>query len=342
VLRHSIDRAALELLYVPLSPTEALQAKTFIEAVVYRLGDGTGALAVIVGASILHLSFPYLSVISLGLLVVWIAVAMQAQHGYLEHLLAALRRPRLASGKALGRPCTRTTPRSTSPATWPTDLCAGKSDEDLDEDLACWSNTTIASLRQMLQDASVPLDLRRRIAHGLLHIGSIDAGRALADSVLEPDRTLRLEILRALTAWQARHPEGTGDAEPLATALAAEIVGLYCRCQVPDSSRTDAAAARESEETMERILRLLNLLSPAHDLASAFAALQSGDARLKANALEYLENILEPPYRKLLVPLLEREELGPSRVLHNPAADAEHPSLSQASLTVIERFLRRA
>ena len=40
---------------------------------------------------------------------------------------------------------------------------------------------------------------------------------------------------------------------------------------------------------------------------SAFAALRSGDARLKANALEYLENILKPRYRRLLVPLLEHE-----------------------------------
>jgi hypothetical protein len=56
---------------------------------------------------------------------------------------------------------------------------------------------------------------------------------------------------------------------------------------------------------VERICRLLKLISPEHDPLSALAALQSGDARLKANALEYLENILKPQYRRLLVPLLE-------------------------------------
>jgi hypothetical protein len=45
---------------------------------------------------------------------------------------------------------------------------------------------------------------------------------------------------------------------------------------------------------------------------------------------------------RLLVPLLEREELGPSRCPHDPVADAEDPPLTLASLTVIERFLRRA
>jgi ATP/ADP translocase len=333
VLRHSIDRAALELLYVPLSASEALQAKTFIEAVVYRLGDGAGALAVIFGASILHMSFPCLSVISLALLGAWIAVALQAQHGYLDHLLAAVRRSCLISGTA--RPSTRTVRRCASPATWPNGLCSGYNDEEL----TAWDNATTASLRQTLQDASLPLDVRRRIAHVLSHRPSLDAGRALADSVLEPDRTLRLEILRALTAWHECHPGDSAGREPVGTALAAEIVGLYCLCQTRGSNRAETAAARESEEALERILRLLNLTSPTRDLASTFAALQSTDARLRANALEYLENILEPHYRKLLVPLLEPGDVGRSCPAQEAAGEIRQ--LPPASLGVIERFLRR-
>jgi ATP/ADP translocase len=336
VLRHSIDRAALELLYVPLSASEALQAKTFIEAVVYRLGDGAGTLAVIFGASMLHMSFPCLSVISLALLCAWIAVAMQAQHGYLDHLLAALRRSCLAAGPA--RPFTPTVRRREPPATWPNVLCAGNNDQEL----TAAGRAATAHLRQALHDASLPPDVRRRNAHILSHSGSLEAGRALADSVLEPDQTLRLEILRALTAWHACHPGEVAGAEPVNTALAAEIVGLYCLCQTrdPDCSDAAAAAARESEEALERILRLLNLICPSLDLASAFAAFQSNDARLRANALEYLENILEPHYRKVLVPLLERGEPGPP--WRSLAAAGEIRPLSPASLDVIERFLRRS
>jgi hypothetical protein len=317
-----------------LSASEALQAKIFIEAVVYRLGDGAGALAVIFGASILHMSFPCLSVISLALLCAWIAVAMQAQHGYLEHLLAALRRSYLAAGPA--RPFTPTVCRRESPATWPNVLCAGNNDQEL----TAGGRAATAHVRQALQDVSRSPDVRRRMAHILSHSGSLDAGRALADSVLEPDQTLRLAILRALTAWHACHPGEVAGAEPVNTALAAEIVGLYCLCQTRDPECTDAAAARESEETLERILRLLNLICPSLDLASAFAAFQSQDARLRANAVEYLENILEPHYRKVLVPLLERGEPGPP--WRSQTAAAEIRPLSPASLDVIERFLRRS
>jgi hypothetical protein len=87
---------------------------------------------------------------------------------------------------------------------------------------------TTATLRKMLQETSVPQAIRHAIPHALLRIGSREAGRALVDCVFEPDQMLRLEILRALDIFQERHPDGIVDHEPLTTALAAEIVGLYC------------------------------------------------------------------------------------------------------------------
>jgi ATP/ADP translocase len=106
VVRHSIDRTALDLLYVPLSPDETLHAKTFIEAVVYRIGDGVGALAVAFGATVLHLSFPSLSVISLGFAAAWFGVAMQARHGYVERLLATFRQRNDATWQPVARDAT--------------------------------------------------------------------------------------------------------------------------------------------------------------------------------------------------------------------------------------------
>jgi ATP/ADP translocase len=239
VLRHSIDRAALELLYVPLTPNETLQTKTFIEAVVYRMGDGVGALAVVFGATVLHMSFRSLSYISLSFVAAWIGVAMQARHGYVERLLATLRPRSEARGPAL------------------------------------------------------PL------------VSSSETGRVPVGGLFEPNQTPGLETLRALNAFETCHPDQRTEAEPLVTALAAEIVGLYRLLETQSPMRSDVSAAREYKESVERICRLVKLISPEHDPLSAFAALQSGDARLKANALEYLENILKPPYRRLLVPLLE-------------------------------------
>ena len=210
VLRHSIDRAALDVLYVPLSPSETLQGKTFIEAVVYRIGDGVGALAAAFGATVLHLSFSSLSIISLGFVAGWIAAVLQARHGYVERLLATLRQHHGAAG---------------------------------------------------LKRAKAP----RRRAN---------------------------ELARA---------------EPVATALAAEIVGLYRLVHMSKSEHSNVAATPEYKATVARIVRLLDLVAPENDPLSVLTALESGDPRLKANGIEYLDNILKPEYRKFLVPLLELE-----------------------------------
>jgi len=242
---------------------------------------------VIFGVSILHLSFRALSVMSLGLLVAWFAFAMRARQGYLDHLLAALRRGRSVSGPTLAG-------RTISAAG---DCCGDTPAPD--------EGGTTATLRRMLQETSVPEAIRHAIPHALLRIGSREAGRALVECVFEPDPILRLEILRALNTFQERCADGIVDNEPLTTALAAEIVGLYCWSECSTALRQDVSARPEYADSVERIFRLLKLLSPTLDLVSAFAALQSDDTRLKANALEYLENILKPSHRRLFVPLLE-------------------------------------
>jgi hypothetical protein len=131
--------------------------------------------------------------------------------------------------------------------------------------------------------------------------------RGLVESLFEPDQTARLENLRALNAFQAGDPHPFAEQGPLLTALAAEIVGLYRLLETSVQTQSDESATRDYQQSLERICRLLKLISPEHDPLSAFRGFQSGDARLKANALEYLENILKPGYRGLLLSLLERE-----------------------------------
>ena len=242
VLRHSIDRAALDMLYMPLSQSETLQGKTFIEAVVYRMGDGVGAFAAAIGATVLHLSFSSLSIISLAFLAGWIAAVIQARHGYVKSLLATLRQHTETAG-------------------------------------------------------------RKRANDGVA-AGSCPAP---VDGLFEPDHASRLATLRVLNGSRPCRPDGPATVEPLVTSLAAEIVGLYRLIHMSKAGHSYVAATPEYKETVERIVRLLELVAPENDPLSALAALESDDPRLKANGIEYLDNILKPEYRKFLVPLLEHK-----------------------------------
>ena len=59
------------------------------------------------------------------------------------------------------------------------------------------------------------------------------------------------------------------------------------------------------QQELERIFRLLGLLYPHLDLHSAYFGLQSNDATVYDNALEFLENVLKSHLRAILVPLLD-------------------------------------
>jgi hypothetical protein len=61
------------------------------------------------------------------------------------------------------------------------------------------------------------------------------------------------------------------------------------------------------DREVERIFRLMKLLFPSIDLQNAYRGIQSRDHATHANALEFLENTLNPGLRTLLLPLIDSE-----------------------------------
>jgi ATP/ADP translocase len=86
VLRHSVDRAAMELLYRPLSEREVFERKVFIDALVCRCGDALGGVIASVGTGRWGFGAGWMSVASLALLVVWLFSARVAHVRYEERL----------------------------------------------------------------------------------------------------------------------------------------------------------------------------------------------------------------------------------------------------------------
>jgi hypothetical protein len=99
----------------------------------------------------------------------------------------------------------------------------------------------------------------------------------------------------------------------LETVLAAEILGHYRSYQIVgmlgSAAQSEDPVARALKDSMdqelERIFRLMSLLHPHLDVHTAYIGLQSKNATVYDNALEFLENILKSPLREMLVPLLD-------------------------------------
>jgi AAA family ATP:ADP antiporter len=164
-----------------------------------------------------------------------------------------------------------------------------------------------------LGDSSSPIDARRAIPPILVSIGSPAAAHALLDNLLERDTTVRFQIISALNKIHQTHPEIELDTQLLETVLAAEIMGHYRSYQILESFRNPAnsdepvrrALSQSMQHELERIFRLLGLLYPRLDLHSVYFGLQSNNATVYDNALEFLENVLKSQLRGMLVPLLD-------------------------------------
>ena len=91
VVRYSMERPAVELLYLPVPLTVKLPAKTFIDTVVWRVGDaGLGGLTVLAVVTLGGLTAVQLTWVTLPLVGLWLAAAAGAYRLYLSTLRKSL------------------------------------------------------------------------------------------------------------------------------------------------------------------------------------------------------------------------------------------------------------
>ncbi|HXK08141.1 MAG TPA: Npt1/Npt2 family nucleotide transporter [Vicinamibacteria bacterium] len=100
VFRYSIDRPAVELLYLPVPPALKLPAKSFIDTVAWRAGDGLAGLAVMAFATAGGLSPVQLALVNMPFIAAWIVLAARAHRRYVVTLGESLRQHRLDAERA--------------------------------------------------------------------------------------------------------------------------------------------------------------------------------------------------------------------------------------------------
>jgi ATP:ADP antiporter, AAA family len=100
VLRYSIDKATVELLYLPVPATQTFQAKSFIDTVVWRTGDGLAGVLVLMTAGALRFSPAAVGWIVLGLIALWLWAAAVTRRQYVENLTDGILQHRLDTERA--------------------------------------------------------------------------------------------------------------------------------------------------------------------------------------------------------------------------------------------------
>jgi AAA family ATP:ADP antiporter len=185
--------------------------------------------------------------------------------------------------------------------------------EEAADALARLGSDVVPQLSRALGDDNVPIEVRREVPSVLLRIGTADAERALVASLLESDGTVRHRIIASLNKLRTVRPEIQVDPSVVELLLAAEIAGHYRSYQVLGPLQADLkdvdpvleALRHSMEQELERIFRLMALLFPQTGLHDAYVGVRSSNPAVRANALEFLDNVLRPELRHVLVPLLD-------------------------------------
>lgn len=189
--------------------------------------------------------------------------------------------------------------------------------------LAKLGDPAVPLLGNCLADSARPPSIKQLIPPILVNIGTTAATQVILDNLLERDSALRLQIISALNKIHQLHPEIALDMQLVETVLAAEIMGHYRSYQIKealglaeDASEPVMQGLRDSmQQELERIFRLLALLHPHLDLHSVYFGLQSKNANVYDNALEFLENVLKSQLRGILLPLLDGKVSSKQRAL---------------------------
>lgn len=193
------------------------------------------------------------------------------------------------------------------------------------EALAALGDTVVPILEEALAaNGGASLALSREVPTALARIGTSRARTALTDHLLVADHVLRGRIVVALNKHTRAFPHLPIDAQAVEMVLTAEVMGHYRSYQLlgsltgafDDRAPVVGALRRSMEEEVERIFRLLGLLWPNRDIHSAYVGVWSERASVRANAIEFLDNVLKPELRHLVIPLFDPQVSLAERVAH--------------------------
>ena len=210
--------------------------------------------------------------------------------------------------------------------------------------LARLGDAVVPAVAEALRSDEVAVEVRRELPSVLLRIGTSQAEQALVSSLLESDGTVRHRVIASLNKMRAARPDIRIDPGVVELLLAAEIAGHYRSYQVlgPLQARLKAdegviAALKHSmEQELERIFRLMALLFPQAGLHDAYVGVRSSNPTVRANALEFLDNVLKPELRQVLVPLLDSQVPVAERIeLANRLVGAPLETSDQAVATLL-------
>ena len=182
--------------------------------------------------------------------------------------------------------------------------------------LVSYGEEVVPALGHFLRDPEEDIWVRRHVPSTLSRIpcqASMDI--LVAALVGEKDAFLRYKCVAAIDRLHREHPELTFDPNPIEVLAWVEGMqyyqylsywdNLFTRGGIDTPCLLKSLLEEKADRARDRVYFMLGLLYPRRDIMAARWELEHGEARAKASASEYLDNVLSGPLRRRLMPMLE-------------------------------------
>ncbi|MFQ5604315.1 MAG: Npt1/Npt2 family nucleotide transporter [bacterium] len=192
------------------------------------------------------------------------------------------------------------------------------------EALIEYGEDILPEMARILDDEKASHKIQTGVIRVLGLVGSQKSVDFLLDKLLQETNVFRYQIIKALNKLRANFPELKFD-QRVDRAIQVELKKYFTTqlalnntlLQNGESDDQDGLLQRALRERVddhvERIFRLLGLRFPARDIYNAYASMTSSSRTVRANAVEFLDNILPNNLKRVL--LLIVDELPLEKVL---------------------------
>jgi AAA family ATP:ADP antiporter len=196
------------------------------------------------------------------------------------------------------------------------------------EALSKFGEDIIDDLVAHMKNDQESLNLRFGIIKVLAMIGSQQSVNALIENLKQDDLAIRYQTLKSLNKLKVNFPILDFDEKLIDDNLMEETKNYYKIFTIfneegniktdvnADGATTKVAEARalliraleeKMDDNLERIFRLLGLKYLQKDMYNAYLGIKSKITDLRANAIEFLDNILDFNLKRFIIPIVESD-----------------------------------
>jgi HEAT repeat protein/CRP-like cAMP-binding protein len=181
--------------------------------------------------------------------------------------------------------------------------------------LVGYGEDVVEPLAYFLKDEDEDIWIRRHVPATLALIPSQVSLHVLVEALGDRDGFIRYKAVTAIERIHRERPDLTIRREPVETLTLEECrrffdaLTLHANLIANGGIGRGTLLARALEDkqfrSRDRVFRLLGLIYPWKDVTAARVAIERGDARSRASAAEYLDNLLGGALRKRVMLLIE-------------------------------------